>query len=541
MAIKFLKKLNDISFAYNDNVVRFKSDSLTNNPIARLQIEGIEKIIILSPDNETGEFSFNFKTIIPSLINENNFEHKALSKDLFKYNVDDWVLINLYYIVGDSSDQDQDKYKTCHFFLKAAYSIDELKRCKSVINQAENLYFYPLMPFIVERKKTIKIPDDNFKAYLKSIIPNSFINDLMEINHQDVKNLKKINVSRRNIKSLQGIEYFTALIYLNCYDCSLTVLDLTNNTALIYLNLSYCGLTVLDLSNNTALTILYVVGNKLTSLDLSNNPGLNSRNVYADSSTKITWYIDKRKKAKASEKTRLKNVEIKNTLIFYSEIDYFKGYPLELPFLCKSNIKIFFSDENFGNNNVILPTGEDINEGINYYSVQEDKVKEGLNAIDFYSTTDKFNYIIFNLHSKNPLNCNGVYLKWFNGYGGWSYHLFERWESKQKLKSKGKLTRNYVDVLGHDKELEMGMTSQDNITAYTQVEEYQKKIIDTLFASPKIYLYLKKANEFDSNNYLDNWQSVRLGTTNVELLNNKDNIYKVKINVIKPPKDVLIL
>lgn len=71
------------------------------------------------------------------------------------------------------------------------------------------------------------------------------------------------------LRSLQGIEYFTYLVVLDCADSQLMDVDLSQNTMLEYLDLSCGQLTSLDIRNNTELKNLYVADNQLTSLDLS--------------------------------------------------------------------------------------------------------------------------------------------------------------------------------------------------------------------------------------------------------------------------------
>ena len=85
-----------------------------------------------------------------------------------------------------------------------------------------------------------------------------------------------IFVERKSISSLEGIEYFTALTYLDCENNSLSTLDVSNNTALSFLYCSNNNLTTLDVSNNTSLTGLWCEGNNLTTLDVSNNTVLES-------------------------------------------------------------------------------------------------------------------------------------------------------------------------------------------------------------------------------------------------------------------------
>ncbi len=77
-----------------------------------------------------------------------------------------------------------------------------------------------------------------------------------------------------SISDMTGIEYFTGIERLDCWNNQLTSLDVSNNTALTELNCGVNQLTSLDVSSNTALVIFWCSNNELTSLDVSNNTAL---------------------------------------------------------------------------------------------------------------------------------------------------------------------------------------------------------------------------------------------------------------------------
>ena len=77
------------------------------------------------------------------------------------------------------------------------------------------------------------------------------------------------------ISSLQGLEYFTSLQLLECYENNLTSLDLSKNAALTHLECGTNKLKTLDLSGTPNLDNLYCGDNKnLTVLDLRAAPKL---------------------------------------------------------------------------------------------------------------------------------------------------------------------------------------------------------------------------------------------------------------------------
>ncbi len=113
-------------------------------------------------------------------------------------------------------------------------------------------------------------PDENFRNWL---LKEKYGKDGI-LTEEEIAEVKTIDVAYQDIKSLKGIEYFTALETLFC-DCNpLTGLDVSQNTALTYLHCAQCSLTSLDVTKNTALRWFSCPNNKLTSLDVTKNPAL---------------------------------------------------------------------------------------------------------------------------------------------------------------------------------------------------------------------------------------------------------------------------
>lgn len=140
---------------------------------------------------------------------------------------------------------------------------------------------------------TNKFADTNFLNAVRNILGKS---DGEAIYKSDVNHITELNVSEKEIHSLAGIEYFTALKKLDCCDNYLATLNLSKNTELkelcCYFNdfqtldfsenrkleLLDCSynpdLTLLNVSQNTTLKILYCHYTALTELNISNNLNL---------------------------------------------------------------------------------------------------------------------------------------------------------------------------------------------------------------------------------------------------------------------------
>ncbi len=112
--------------------------------------------------------------------------------------------------------------------------------------------------------------DENFRNYL---LEQDYGSD-RKLTDAEIARVTSISVPSMNIRSLKGIEYFTALTELWCFDNQLTSLDVSKNTALKGLYCNSNQLTSLDVSKNTALHILGCAYNLLSSLDVSKNTRL---------------------------------------------------------------------------------------------------------------------------------------------------------------------------------------------------------------------------------------------------------------------------
>jgi Leucine-rich repeat (LRR) protein len=115
-------------------------------------------------------------------------------------------------------------------------------------------------------------PDTGFREYLSQSIFNTVGDGILS--ESEIGAIKKINVSKKGIARLDGLEYLTALEYLSCSQNLLTALDVSKNTGLRVLDVNGNQLTKLDVSKNPGLKNLTAEDNQLTALDLSKNPEL---------------------------------------------------------------------------------------------------------------------------------------------------------------------------------------------------------------------------------------------------------------------------
>ena len=125
---------------------------------------------------------------------------------------------------------------------------------------------------------TVNFPDEIFRNYISENVdrydPKGFISDA-EINAATTMDLFTYTNNKTQIKTLKGIEHFTALTTLICSRNTLEDgLDVSKNRNLVTLKCANNGLTELDLHENKSLKELDCPNNNLKLLDLSANEEL---------------------------------------------------------------------------------------------------------------------------------------------------------------------------------------------------------------------------------------------------------------------------
>ena len=109
------------------------------------------------------------------------------------------------------------------------------------------------------------IPDPNFEQALIDLGYDDVVDG--QVSTANISDVDSLNVNSKGITDLTGIDDFSDLNYLYCYDNQLTSLDV---------------------SNNIALTHLECVDNQLTCLNVKNGNNTNFTNFYAGDNPNLT-------------------------------------------------------------------------------------------------------------------------------------------------------------------------------------------------------------------------------------------------------------
>lgn len=160
-----------------------------------------------------------------------------------------------------------------------------------------------LFGFVLCQGQIVNIPDINFKDALVNgpVVDTDFddigdsdvdTNNDGEIQINEAEAVRGLYLENYGIISLEGIQSFTnlnfldcnnndindidlsqnlALSFLYCYENQIINLNLTNNLDLIHVNCEKNNIEIFDVSQNISLSTLHCRFNNLSTLDLSNN------------------------------------------------------------------------------------------------------------------------------------------------------------------------------------------------------------------------------------------------------------------------------
>ena len=133
-------------------------------------------------------------------------------------------------------------------------------------------------------------PDECFRSYIKKFVDT---NGDEKLSTDEIDAVELIfahggkSKTYNNLESLEGIEYFTNLKELQCYDTQLKTIDCSTLEKLETLEIQNTDISELDISNNRQLKKLDCYSTKIKDLDVSNNTELEVLNVHETDISKL--------------------------------------------------------------------------------------------------------------------------------------------------------------------------------------------------------------------------------------------------------------
>jgi hypothetical protein len=218
-------------------------------------------------------------------------------------------------------------------------------------------------------------------------------------------------------------------------------------------------------------------------------------------------------------------------------LKYWQGYPFDIslytPFDARLELKI--ENETNRHNQSFKPNGL-----VSRLLFCDGRTDETLDSV--LPLTEGVNKLKFDLRSprwviieKLPYRC-GVYLKWFNAFGGYSYWLFENTFSVDRnSKDLGSIDANNANIENSfGPTISLGRESQDTIKIITELlNRNESRIVEGLLESPKIYMFTGKP--FAINNTRD-WIEVSLRTTATRVRNPKEALTNFAFDILLPQR-----
>lgn len=149
-------------------------------------------------------------------------------------------------------------------------------------------------------------------------------------------------------------------------------------------------------------------------------------------------------------------------------------------------------------------------------------LQNGVNDVLVTKGSTDFN---IRLYKETEICPNGLYIKFINSLGGYSFYLFSKGQMQNKTSSVGSLfndNNNLEDTVSPF--ISMGKTSNKNIKVQQKrVTENEKVILEDLINSAKVYVFTGVPY---SKNTFNDWLEVELKSGTFLIENSKDGLYQ---------------
>lgn len=215
-------------------------------------------------------------------------------------------------------------------------------------------------------------------------------------------------------------------------------------------------------------------------------------------------------------------------------ISYYEGYPFSFELQRVGDgdaIKVYNRNTSIFSNNLISDSNSTFRIYIdkvttnwttsNFLPLQDD-----LNKLEIYNT----GVLTTNLNLKKvPAKC-GVFLKWFNDNGGYSYFLFDEfYNSNTSNKTIDEVTRNDFNNVNNGLKSPnkiIGKQANESLTVKATVDKNEVEHLRSLFTSPSVQLYTSQS-PFIEGEFID----VTISGSHNYFTKKALNEVKIKINL----------
>lgn len=220
-------------------------------------------------------------------------------------------------------------------------------------------------------------------------------------------------------------------------------------------------------------------------------------------------------------------------------VKYWQGYPFDVSLFNYTGILVPFNGITITNETNALsqsfPIGRNVTRLVFSDGRSDETLEtvlplaEGTNKLTFSYSTKQARVVL----EKVPFK-NGVYLKWLNAMGGYSYWLFEdTYAIDRATKYNGEIDSDNANVENSfGRTLQLGKTSQDTFKIVAELlTEDERRIVEGILDSPKVYLFTGKPFSQNTNK---SWTEVTLKTASARLKNFKQPLTNFSFDIELP-------
>ena len=233
----------------------------------------------------------------------------------------------------------------------------------------------------------------------------------------------------------------------------------------------------------------------------------------------------------------------KNGFVGFSRVGYakyFEGYPFDFTFLSSSSVTIsnLTNFDSLTLENLTKVTRLGISDGrtdttIDLFLV----ITDGVNILDLSSLQPNYKLKLIKINDCN----DGIYVKWLNNLGGWSYWLFNKNHQRElQASSLGSINNDFNNLPDTTSpSLSLGKESNNVVRCLTDnISEEDNELLTTIFESPKVYLFT--GTPFAKNTFQD-WMEVEVSNRNIVTKKFKNQLNDFEVTLTLPSKNTMKL
>jgi hypothetical protein len=220
-------------------------------------------------------------------------------------------------------------------------------------------------------------------------------------------------------------------------------------------------------------------------------------------------------------------------------LKYWVGYPFDISFYSIPGTLNITNQANLLSQNIPLADGGTrlfFGDGRTDETLEDLlPLNDGFNTLKLLRDGDTDTQSQF-IHIEKEANCSGVYLKWFNAQGGYSYWLFENTYSiDRNAKTLGELDRDFENLPNSSgRSIQTGRQSQDTLKIVAELlTPAQRDIVQNLLESPKVYLFT--GLPYSRSSYQD-WIEVSVKTTSARIRNARETLTNFAFDIELPER-----